>query len=246
MKSEMGEDQEIVLVPSGTVLIEHTPSGKPFAPWGQQGGQGDDDNGESDKQGTKGNTAKFTERCSSDILRLVSPMLNTSLDRRWVGWKESGPDNQGIRHVELKGFDSVALHYVLNILHHQADLNPERLTVEGLAKMAVIVHHLGCHQAFVPVSKLWAADYQGLPKSGFSRDVVLWLLVSTVFAMRPIFDSAATMAIKEATGPLDTLGLPIEERVVGEWSEAIVFSMLCIFCLKMRGAKTNSWVAQRW
>ncbi|KID83170.1 hypothetical protein MGU_09533 [Metarhizium guizhouense ARSEF 977] len=221
----MGECQEVVLAPSGKVFIEHTPSGEPFAPWGQQGVQGDDD-GVSDKQGREGDTGKFVARCSSDILRLVSPMLETSLDRRWEDWKASGPDNEGIRRVELKGFDSVALQYVLNILHHQADLNPERLTVEGLAKMAVIVDHLGCHRAFVSASKGWAADYPGLAKSGFGRDVVLWLLVSTVFAVKPIFDSAATMAIKEGTGTLDTLGtlgLPIEERVVGEWSQAVVF-----------------------
>uniref|UniRef100_A0A1Y1MHQ7 Uncharacterized protein n=1 Tax=Photinus pyralis TaxID=7054 RepID=A0A1Y1MHQ7_PHOPY len=77
MNSEMGECQEVVFAPSGKVLIEHTPSGTPFAPWGQ----GDDDD-VSDKQAREGDTAKFVARCSSDILCLVSPMLETLLNRR--------------------------------------------------------------------------------------------------------------------------------------------------------------------
>lgn len=213
MKSERGEKcQEIVLDPSGTVVIVHTATTEPFAPWGQQQEQEDND-GESKKEGTEGERGKLTARCSSDILRLVSPMLRKSLEGRWA---ESGPDSEGIRHVQLKEFDSVALQYVLNILHHRADLNPERLTVEKLAKMAVIVEYLGCHQAFVPTSRAWAAGYKGLPDTGFGRAVVLWLLVSTVFTMKPIFDSAASRAIEAGTGPLDTVGLPIAERVVSE------------------------------
>lgn len=212
----MGELSQAIqeVDPSGTLLIVHTPSVEPFAPWSEQKEQ--DGHAGSGKEATVSRAEEFTARCSSDTLRLVSPYIKSSFDGCWT---ESGPDADGIRHVKLAGFDSQALKYVLNILHHRADLNPEHLTLENLAKMAVIVEYLGCHQAFVLASRTWIAEYKGLPKSAkleFGREVVLWLLVSTVFTMKPIFDSAATMAIEEGTGPLDTLHLPIAERVVGK------------------------------
>lgn len=46
--------------------------------------------------------------------------------------------------------------------------------------------------------------------------MVLWEVVSTVFAMRLILTLVATAAVKHGTGRLDTLDLPIEERVIGE------------------------------
>jgi hypothetical protein len=116
----MGEkDQEIKeMDPTGKVLIVHNPSHEPFAPCRKQEGDG----GESDKQGRDEGTESepespepLTARCSSDILRLVSPLLRKSLDGRWI---ESGPDSEGICRVQLDGFDSQALQYGMPQCHN--------------------------------------------------------------------------------------------------------------------------------
>jgi hypothetical protein len=161
-------------------------------------------------------------------------MLRKSLEGRWI---ESGPHREGIRHVQLKEFDSVALQYVLNILHHRADLNPERLTVEWLAKMAVIVEYLGCHQAFVPTSRAWAAATKVFPRRGLGRGVVLWLFMSTVFSDEADLRLGGGPG-KAGTGALDTLGLPIAERVVSEWFQDLFTSTVSV--------ETKRFFGQRW
>ncbi|KAK2592659.1 hypothetical protein QQS21_009626 [Conoideocrella luteorostrata] len=170
---------------SGDVLIIQIPSTEPFAPFGEQ-------------------TCE-TELGQGDANR--APKLFKAI-------LEPDTLHNGLRRVVLRGFDSLAFQHVLNIIHHKFRLVPKTLAVEDLAKIAVIVDHLECHDAVALAAETWVRGYNELPKDEFSRPVVLWLLVSTVFNIVPIFDSVATVAIRHGTGPLDTLGLPISKRIV--------------------------------
>lgn len=216
----------IIMDASGTVVITHKPSTEPFAPWETQGEGESEGEATSNKVGEEDGAEEFKARCSSEILQLVSPML-----RKTIGgcWKESEPDEEGIRHVTLVGFDSLALEYVLNILHHQTNLIPQYLDVEMLAKMAVIVEYLGCDQAFKFAGTAWQAKYPGLPEAGIDRSVVLWLFVSRVFAMSAIFDAVATRLIEDGLGQLNELGLPFAESAVSKCSRLIAFCVAPIY-----------------
>ena len=191
---------------AGDVIVVHNPSTEPFAPWPEV-------RGETIAKTERHEPEQFKALVSSNVLRLVSPVFQIMLDGQWA---ESQVQADGSRHLSLTGFDSMALKHLLNVFHHKTRLIPEVLDVEMLAKMAVIIDYLQCHDAVALVAETWSKSYKGLPKEQFSRELVLWLFVSTVFKLPHIFDSAAVMAVQHCKAPFNTLGLPIAQNVVRE------------------------------
>jgi len=53
-----------------------------------------------------------------------------------------------------------------------------------------------------------------LPNS-YNRELILWIYISHVFGHDEAFKAATKVAAVYSTGPIKTLGLPIDRRVIG-------------------------------
>ncbi|OAR04291.1 hypothetical protein LLEC1_05717 [Akanthomyces lecanii] len=148
---------------------------------------------------------QFKARVSSAVLRSASRVLYMDLDPSGP-WKQSTVQSDGLRHKHLAGFHPDAMRHVLNIMHFRNSLIPETLDPEDLAKIAVIVDYLECHEATALAARTWTQDYEkGNPKD-FSPVTGMWLFSSIVFSNDRIFRSCAIVAI--------TLAFPA--RIVGK------------------------------
>ncbi|KAF4994660.1 hypothetical protein FGRMN_5657 [Fusarium graminum] len=105
---------------------------------------------------------------------------------------------------------------VMNILHHNIKAVPRTLTLEMLAKIAVIVDYYGCHEAVGHWAETWIAKLEFDLPEYYSRNLLLRLTVAVVFADYQSFYFLTKTIIGASRGPFHTLGLPIPQRIVGK------------------------------
>lgn len=190
------------IAPSGDLLIILKPSTKPFAPWGEQ------------KRATT-TPSQFKARVLLNVMRMTSPVLFLDLDPSGP-WKKPEVQSDGLYHKHMEGFDPDALKHVLNVLHFRNNEVLQSPPVEALAKIAVIVDYLQCHEATAFVAQAWTRSYEESSTKGFTRPIALWLFVSIVFRNDRIFKQTAARAVIHCTAPFNTLGLPFPEKIVGK------------------------------
>lgn len=189
--------------PSGDLLILLEPPNEPFAPWGEA------------KHITM-KSEQFRARVSSAVLRHASRVLCKEFDPSGP-WKQPLVQSDGLRHKHFEDFDPDALKHVLNIIHFRNSLVPNFLPEEDLAKIAVIVDYLECHEATTFVAQTWTQGYEEPSAKCFTRPTALWLFVSVVFKNDRIFQSTAAMAVTHGVAPFNPLGLAFPARIVSKW-----------------------------
>ena len=147
-------------------------------------------------------------RLSSKHLVLASAFFKKMLQGPW---KESRT-----RTLEASDWDAEALLILMNIIHGRHRAVPRSISLEMLAKISVLVDYYQCHEVVELFAACWTRELSpGLPTE-YGRDLTLWLSISWVFSQEPFFNALTKVAIKETTGPFQTLGLPIPQRVVGK------------------------------
>lgn len=199
------DSNDTIIDPSGDLPLIATSSTEPFAPWSDLEVQGQ----------APLEPQELRARVSSTTLRLASYVFQKELDPSGL-WIKPQTKSDRLRHKHIVGFDPRALEHVLNVLHFRNSRVPKSLPVEDLAKIAVIVDYLGCHDAFAFAAQSWLYEARSA-KHKFSRTLMLWLFVSSVFGCQYVFLETARVAIKYAPGPFQTIGLPFEEYVVSRW-----------------------------
>ena len=132
------------------------------------------------------------------------------------GWKEGDKDNGLVRRGCAEDWDTEALVIVMNVLHSHYRQVPKKVSLEMLAKIAVIVDYYKIHEALQIIASLWInALKMSLPDAP-GRVLILWILVSWVFADAAIFRKVTKVAIlrskKDTTIPHE---LPIP-AVIGK------------------------------
>ena len=103
----------------------------------------------------------------------------------------------------------------MNIIHGHTRKVPRSVSLEILAKFAVLVDYYECFEAVEVFTDMWINELkEDLPKT-YSRDLILWIWISWVFRQAEQFTATTGIALKQSRGPIQTLGLPIPERIVG-------------------------------
>jgi len=140
-------------------------------------------------------------------------MLSTS-----SGWSEAQKDADGLYQIGAEDWDEAAFCIVLHVLHGQHRKVPETVTLEMLAKIAIIVDYYQVHEAVVLASRTWlrALKLAKLPIE-LNRDLCLWLTVAFVFTDVDVFKSLTRLAILQGWEAMEfPAGLPIPSGVIGE------------------------------
>lgn len=153
---------------------------------------------------------------SSKHLMDASKRFKIMLSGTWLEANVVHAD--GLRHVDMEGFDIDAFLVVMHILHHKNRKVPEDVGLEMLAKIAVIVDDLDCLEALLPWRDQWTSHLSATSDSlrRYGRNLILWIMTSAIFNLPEFFDVATKTVILLGDGPLPTLGLPIREQVVGK------------------------------
>jgi hypothetical protein len=109
----------------------------------------------------------------------------------------------------------------MNIIHGRTRKIPRWVSLETLAKIAVLVDYYECLEVVEVFSEIWITQLKkDLPKM-YAGDLILWMWISWVFRQPEEFNMTTSIAMKQSQDPIQTLGLPIPEIIV---------------CGKLRGA----------
>jgi hypothetical protein len=148
---------------------------------------------------------------SSKHLRLASARFESALSAG--NWKEGIPDEtDGLYHISAEDWDESAFLILLNALHLRSRQVPRTLSLEMLAKIAVLVDYYGCAEAVELWTEKWIEHLRvssPIP-STYCRDLMLWVCVAWVFRLPNEFAETTAIAIKQTKQEeLSTLGLPL-------------------------------------
>lgn len=154
---------------------------------------------------------------SSRHLIVASPWFRRALAKE--KWSESVKDEKdNLIHLEADDWDSDIFLVLMNIIHLENRKVPQEISLEGLAKMAVLVDYYECDEAVEHFTDKWKQHLgTAVPiPATYCRDLTLWIWIAWVFDWQEQFGNATLIAVKYCSGPMDALGLPIPERVTGE------------------------------
>ena len=135
-------------------------------------------------------------KVSSHHLRLASPRFASMLLKR--KWQEGKPDaKDGLYHIATEHWDEEALLILLNMLHLRTRDIPRRVSLELLAKIAVLVDYYECGEAIEVFTERWINQLRRLEpilqKRG--RSLTLWMCIAWVFKLSDDFTEATDQAV---------------------------------------------------
>jgi hypothetical protein len=161
----------------------------------------------------------FRVQVSAKHLALASPVFKEILKG---GWKESLTYLQkGSVEITADSWDIEALLILLHVIHGQYYQTPRKITLETLAKVAVLADYYDCREALDILVTTWInALEETIPKS-YSRNLVLWLWVSWFFQLPAQFREATSTAMSWSNNWIDNLGLPIPDIVIRKDTHAV-------------------------
>ncbi|OTA83037.1 hypothetical protein M434DRAFT_400814 [Hypoxylon sp. CO27-5] len=148
-----------------------------------------------------------TFRLSSRHLILASKYFKSVLQGPWKEATEIHPDN--CRHIEARDWDENAMLILMQVIHGLNRKVPRSVTLEMLAKIAVLVDYYKCHEAVALWSDVWIGNLKDTVPTTINRDLVLWILVAYVFEKETLFKEATKVAVPQCRRYLPTLDLPI-------------------------------------
>ncbi|KAL7783156.1 hypothetical protein V8C43DRAFT_326405 [Trichoderma afarasin] len=113
-------------------------------------------------------------------------------------------------------WDEKALEMVMNIIHGKTASIPEKISLETLANISVIVDHFQCHQTVKPFADQWIAGLKEPYPTCYGGNLVHRLYISWVFLDSFDFAAFTKIVIRESRGSMHTLGLPIPKSKLSE------------------------------
>lgn len=153
-------------------------------------------------------------RVSSRHLILASPYFKAALNGPW---KEAASISANCPHsIHADDWDPEAFLILMHIIHGRNRQVPRRVSLELLAKIAVLVDYYECHETVELFTELWLQELKTHLPVQVGRELTLWLCISWVFGNADVFASMTSIALRQSQGPLATLGLPILEGIVGK------------------------------
>jgi hypothetical protein len=147
--------------------------------------------------------------CSGNLIS-ASPWFSRLLKRD--GWMEShrNPEDNML-HISAEDWDEEAFVIMMNIFHLRNRQVPRTVTLDMLAKIAVVADYYECTESIELFVEIWLANLKTkspIPTT-YCRELILWIWVSWAFKWAEIFKQSTDVAIKQCDEPFQNLGLPI-------------------------------------
>jgi hypothetical protein len=138
------------------------------------------------------------------------------------GWKESVEFQQkGSIELTAEGWGIEEFLIVLRAVHGKYYHIPRKLTLEMLAKVAVIADYYECKEALLAMTDAWINKLEEKIPTTHSRDLMLWLWVSWFFQLSSQFKQTTSTAMSCSGNQINAWGLPIPEKVMGKVTQIL-------------------------
>ncbi|KAL4788609.1 hypothetical protein BJX76DRAFT_344741 [Aspergillus varians] len=133
------------------------------------------------------------------------------------GWKENIILLQKVSvEITAESWDIDAFLILLRIIHCQNYAIPRNLTLDMLAKVAVIADYYECKEAVYIWADIWMNALGNNIPTVYSRDLILWLWISWFFQRPAQFKEATSTVMSLSDKQIDNLGLPIPNNVISD------------------------------
>lgn len=174
--------------------------------------------------------SRYNFKVSMKQLLIASPRAKCVLQGPFL---ETVPHADGFRRWKFDLiFDPEAFKIVMNIIHAHFKKVPDKVSLEMLSNITVIVDDLDCRDSVHHFAKLWAKE---LDKSWdeelhkhfssddkddkkFSFDCARWVFISWLFGFEERFKQAVNDAITFSHDLSSSFGLPIPLSVLGKYT----------------------------
>lgn len=166
----------------------------------------------------------FYIQVSAKHLIFASPVFKGILTG---GWKESISYLQkGSVEITADSWDIEAFLVVLHAIHGKYKDIPRKLTLEMLAKVAVITDYYECKESLYIITDIWLNNLEeGIP-TAYSRDLILWLWVSWFFQLPSQFKESTSTVMSCSENVIGCWELPIPDKVIGKVRQILrIFSI---------------------
>lgn len=155
--------------------------------------------------------------CAGNLMS-ASPWFSRALERD--GWSGSIRDStDGCFRISAEGWDEEAFLMLMNVLHLRNNKVPRSLSLEMLAKFALLADYYECRDSVELIVDVWVADLRvknPIPET-YCRDLILWIWISWTFKLSQEFKHATAVAIIQSPEPIRDLGLPIPSWITGKY-----------------------------
>jgi hypothetical protein len=169
------EQRAYILDPNGEVTIELRNANPPFAEWDEHIITADlaSDTEVAVTEENVDQERSFHIQESAKHLILASPVFRKLLSG---GWKENVTFLQkGSVEITAEGWDIEAFLILLRAMHCQHNHIPQELTLEMLAKVAVLADYYRCKESVGILTYIWIKALKDTISYKYSRDLILWL-----------------------------------------------------------------------
>jgi hypothetical protein len=116
----------------------------------------------------------------------------------------------------IQEWDLEAFLLFMRIIHCQHRNLPSKITLEMLAKMAVLADYYACPDAVTFFANLWIDQLKSDFPTTYSRDLILWMFVSWYFNKKEESDKAISIAMTQSNAPITNLDLPLPTTFLGK------------------------------
>ncbi|KAJ5529060.1 hypothetical protein N7527_002453 [Penicillium freii] len=131
------------------------------------------------------------------------------------GWKESITYLQkGSVEITAESWDTEAFLILLRAIHGQYYYIPRKLTLEMLAKVAMIADYYECKTALYIMKDIWIDNLKEKIPRTVSRDLILWLWIAWFFQLHSQFKISTLIAMSRSDDWVVSFGLPIPANVI--------------------------------
>jgi len=145
-------------------------------------------------------------RLSSRHLILASDYFKSALT---MGFAESASASGDFAHVvRAENMNLEAFRLVMSIVHGQTHQVPRKISLNLLAKVAVIVDYYKFHKAVEFFFQVWIEQIETPAEWQYGADFLLRLLVSCIFQEKEMFQKLTKVYLLHARGPIHQLDLP--------------------------------------
>ncbi|KAH7248242.1 hypothetical protein B0J15DRAFT_400997 [Fusarium solani] len=163
---------------------------------------------------------------SSAHLTQASPVFRKMLNGLFT---EAVADSQGLYRITTTGWDPEALVIVLDIMHGHSRSVPRQLTLEMIAKVAMIVDYYDCLEIVEVFAGIWVDALAESQSGTYGKDSILWLLVSWVFQRQDIFEKMTGLALRHSERLITTGDVPIPHVILRRINEERQSALAQIF-----------------
>ncbi|KAF2275243.1 uncharacterized protein EI97DRAFT_475841 [Westerdykella ornata] len=180
---------------------------------------------------------------SSSHLILASKVFSVKASPRW------GQDKQadGKYHHTAEGWDPEAFLILMQILHLKHSKLPAKVTLDMMAKLAVLADFYECEEAVEVLIQKWIKALRqesGLPAE-YCRDMVLWICIARVFGLTDVFAHCIRTTMYTVREPIQTLGLPmwdLDIKLLTSYKKLAQDALMIELAKKIRKYRSPSYI----